>query len=117
MYIAHIQNLARMAARDMARRRASRLSRVVSPSPSNTPDPNEGGGGFSSSTSYGRRPLSLMSLGSAGSGGGGGKRNSIMGLMEGIWPRSAGAGGRELERIDDGGEVCDENHCGPDSLN
>ncbi|WWC90013.1 uncharacterized protein L201_004943 [Kwoniella dendrophila CBS 6074] len=63
------ENLARFAAKDMARRRAARESRQLPPaSPKSS----------SSTTSFSRRPFSMN----------GTNRNSIMGMMEGIWPGS-----------------------------
>ncbi|WRT67157.1 uncharacterized protein IL334_004123 [Kwoniella shivajii] len=64
------ENLARFAAKDMARRRAARESRQMAPPESPS----------SSTTSFSRRPFSVLSTKA--------NRNSIMGLMEGIWPGS-----------------------------
>nr|XP_019013549.1 uncharacterized protein I206_01619 [Kwoniella pini CBS 10737]OCF52330.1 hypothetical protein I206_01619 [Kwoniella pini CBS 10737] len=69
------QNLARFAAKDMARRRAARESRQI-PSTSIPASPRSS----SSTTSFSRRPFSVISTKP--------NRNSIMGLMEGIWPAS-----------------------------
>ncbi|EIW69480.1 hypothetical protein TREMEDRAFT_62341 [Tremella mesenterica DSM 1558] len=71
-------NLANFAARDMARRRAARLSRQLPSSPPSSPKPN------GTTTSYLQRPLSIISSITSGSQNTSGKRNSLMGLMEGI---------------------------------
>ncbi|WVW83060.1 hypothetical protein I302_105077 [Kwoniella bestiolae CBS 10118] len=69
------QNLARFAAKDMARRRAARESRQL-PANSGPASPRSS----SSTTSFSRRPFSVLSTKP--------NRNSIMGMMEGIWPGS-----------------------------
>ncbi|WWC61118.1 uncharacterized protein I303_103696 [Kwoniella dejecticola CBS 10117] len=69
------QNLARFAAKDMARRRAARESRQLPPN-STPASPRSS----SSTTSFSRRPFSVISTKP--------NRNSIMGLMDGIWPAS-----------------------------
>ncbi|KAK6902955.1 hypothetical protein L486_08302 [Kwoniella mangroviensis CBS 10435] len=69
------QNLARFAAKDMARRRAARESRQLPPN-AGPSSPRSS----SSTTSFSRRPFSVLSTKP--------NRNSIMGMMEGIWPGS-----------------------------
>ncbi|KAK8869802.1 hypothetical protein IAR55_000370 [Kwoniella newhampshirensis] len=68
-------NLARIAAKDMAKRKAARESRVLPTSP-NPASPRSS----SSTTSFSRRPFSLVESVS--------KRGSLMGLVEGMWPGS-----------------------------
>ncbi|WVQ98741.1 hypothetical protein IAU59_005872 [Kwoniella sp. CBS 9459] len=70
-------NLARFAAKEAARRRAARESRQL-PAASGPASPRSS----SSTTSYSRRPFSMLSTSTTS------KRNSIMGLVEGIWPGS-----------------------------
>ncbi|KAK1925042.1 hypothetical protein DB88DRAFT_539817 [Papiliotrema laurentii] len=68
-------NLAKFAARDMARRRAARLSKTLPASPTSPTAPS------STTTSFIRRPFSIISsLSSADSG----KRSSVMGVMGGL---------------------------------
>jgi hypothetical protein len=75
------QNLARMAARDMARRRASRLSRQIPTSPTIDAGSTQRQASVSANTA--------------------GKRSSLMGLVGGIW---SGRGVNGSERIDEDNE-------------
>lgn len=97
-----MQNLARMAARDQARRRAARTSRLypADGDGDEAADESPPGSGFSSSTNY-RRPTSAMGgLGRSGSKNGtNGMKGGFGGLVGGLW--RAGAGGRGMERLDD----------------
>ncbi|WVQ78280.1 hypothetical protein IAT38_000365 [Cryptococcus sp. DSM 104549] len=72
-------NLARFAAKDMARRRAARESRLLAASPggSNPSSPRSS----MSVSSAARRPLSFMGTAN--------KRSSMMGLVEGLWSGGA----------------------------
>lgn len=78
-----VQNLARFAARDMARRRAARVSRQLPSSPIPGSPPSS-----SSSSNFMRRPLSYLS--SLSSSTEGKLNSSIVGLMDGIIPKGKG---------------------------
>lgn len=73
------ENLARLAANDMAKRRAARLSRQLKASPPQSPTTH------GHSTSYLSRPLSMLSSITTTGRSGPAKRGSLMGLVDGIW--------------------------------